>query len=104
MVRDITYSGSQLGVYYTSDFGAKISGLYQYPYNQSIAYTGRFQDTDDSTAVALPDPDDFTYEFTNDMYKGLYSIDDPDYAELGVYNILEENFNEAETATGYKLT
>lgn len=102
MTRDITYSGVDVGNYYTSDFDAKVSGLNVYPYNESIAYVGRFQDTDDTTDVALPEPTGFTYEQTNEMYKGLYKGDDPLYAELGTYNILEENFNETETATGYK--
>lgn len=103
MVRDITYSGSVLGNYYTSDLDYKVSGLYSYPHNESIAYVGRFQDTDETTAIALPDPEDFVYEFTNDMYAGIYRKDDPTYAELGVYNILEENFDETTTSTGYKL-
>jgi len=103
MLRDITYSGVDVGNYYTSDFNYKVSGLYTYPYNESKAYVGRFQDTDESIVVELPEPSAFTYEFTNDMYKGIYRGDDPLYAELGVYNLLEENFNETETATGYKL-
>jgi len=102
MLRDITYSGTNVGNYYTSDFNAKVSGLSSYPYNESVAYVGRFEDTDETTVVALPAPGDFTYELTNEMYKGLYKDDDPLYGELGVYNILEENFNETETATGYK--
>ena len=103
MLRDITYSGVEVGNLYVSDFNYKVSGLYEYPYNESKAYVGRFQDTDETTVVELPDPQDFTYEFTNDMYKGIYRGDDPLYAELGVYNILEENFNETTTHTGYKL-
>jgi len=100
MVRDITYSGVDVNNYYLSDFSAKVSGLNGYPYNESWAYVGRFADTDETTAIALPDPADFTYEFTNDMYKGLYRSDDPLYAELAIYNILDENFNQ-NTRTGY---
>jgi hypothetical protein len=103
MIRDVTYSGSVLGNFYTSDFNFKVSGLYNYPHNESIAYVGRFADTDSSTAIALPDPEDFIYEFTNEMYAGIYKNDDPSYAELTVYNILEENFAETETSTGYNL-
>ncbi|MBC8548171.1 MAG: baseplate J/gp47 family protein [Candidatus Brocadiales bacterium] len=103
MLRDITYSGVEVGNLYESDFNYKVSGLYNYPYNESKGYVGRFLDTDDTTVVELPAPGDFTYEFTNDMYKGIYREDDPLYAELGIYNILEENFSETNTATGYKL-
>ncbi len=102
MLRDITYSGVEVGNYYTSDFNAKVSGLLSYPHNESIAYVGRFEDTDETTVVELPDPSDFIYELTNTSYAGLMKDNDPLYSELGVYNILEENFDETTTATGYK--
>lgn len=104
MIRDISYSGITIGDIYTSDYNYKISGMYSYPNNESIAYVGRFQDTDETTVISLPTaPSDFTGEFTNDMYNGLYKDDDPTYAELGVYNVLEEYFNDQTTSTGYNL-
>jgi len=93
MSRDIVYSGMTLNSYYTTDFKNTISGLHNYPFNANIAYLGIFQDIDESTTISLPDPEDFTYEFTNSMYGGIATNEDADYAEISVYKVLDEGFN-----------
>lgn len=92
MLRDITYSGLTSENIEKVDFQYKVSGLFSPPYNESIAYIGKFEDTDASTDISLPDVDDFSNELTNEMYKGIYKETDPLSAEYKTDRLLEEHF------------
>lgn len=101
MTRDIVYSGISTDDLVTVDYQYKVSGLASPPHNESIAYIGKFEDTDASTDISLPAIDDFSQEFTNTMYEGVYESHDPLYAEYKTDYLLEEYFTNSGYAAGW---
>ena len=91
MDRDIIYSGINKTDLLVSNFYGKVSGLIDYPYNQSIAYVGDFTEQDITAGVTLPSVTGFSQEWSTAMYANIYQDDDY-YSETTHLIILNEPF------------
>lgn len=101
MLRDLTYSGDTFTNSFTSDFFGALSGLHDYPYNQSIAYYDYFSNTTLSglALAMLPEPSDFVFsglEWTNNMYLNIFR-NNADRTTVRVDVIFSDNFSSSTT-------
>jgi len=105
MARDLSFNATVSGLlnwnssqYYESDLDGCVSGYHEYPYNQSQAYFGLFQDDAATSGYAptdLPLATEFTTEFLQNMYANNYRKYDVLYSEVKADIILNQTFNAA---------
>ena len=95
MIRDLTNLTEDVENFHKEDFWLCFSGQWQQDsyYKQHKAFTGIFLDIDESAEVAIPKPSQFTREFSNNMYEGIFfENDDFYYAQDDQKIILREYF------------
>ena len=95
MIRDLIYTTEEGADYEEATFLHTYSGVHSGLYDKkSIAYYGVFNDTDETDEVALPSLASFSKEFSNDMYQGIYLLNDVNYAEAEQNIIIREYFGD----------
>ena len=95
MIRDLTTLAEQVSNFKVHDFSFTYSGIHDGPYDKKHkALTGDFIDVDTSADVAFPGITGWISEFSNDMYQGLYKLNDMEYAEESTQVIVREFFED----------
>jgi hypothetical protein len=95
MIRDLIYTTEEGVDYEEATFLHTYSGMHSGLYDKkSITYYGVFNDTDETDEVALPSLSSFSKEFSNDMYQGIYLLNDVNYAEAEQNIIIREYFGD----------
>tara|TARA_Y100001938_G_C8101688_1_gene442368 strand:+ start:8471 stop:11545 length:3075 start_codon:yes stop_codon:yes gene_type:complete len=79
MIRDLTTLSEDVENYQVEDFYLVHSGTRLEYYKQHRAYTGVFLDIDETADVAIPKPNQFTKEFSDAMYQGIFFQNDEFY-------------------------
>jgi hypothetical protein len=95
MIRDLTSLSEDVENYQVEDFYLVHSGIRLEYYKQHRAYTGVFVDIDETADVAIPKPNQFTHEFSDSMYQGLFFKNDEFYyAQDDMTVIMREYFQD----------
>lgn len=101
MVRDLANLEGTLAQYAENDFYLTYSGQHSGAYDSKhIAYVGVFQDVDESENVEIPPYTSWSTEFSNDMYQGLYLLNDMEYAYYEQDVIFREDFGDIMSEAG----
>lgn len=79
MIRDLTNLSEDVENYQVEDFYLVHSGSRLEYYKQHRAMTGVFLDIDETADVAIPKPSQFSKEFSDAMYQGIFFKDDEFY-------------------------
>jgi hypothetical protein len=91
MIRDLTSDIQDIENYKSIDYEYTYSGLHTGEYDSKhMAFSGNFLDLDESENVQFPSITGWTHEFSNDMYKGIYSLYDQHYAQQDQYVLIRE--------------
>ena len=92
MVRDLTNLAQDVENFREEDFYLVQSGIRLNYHKKHRAYTGIFIDPDETAAIAIPKPSQFTHEFSDALYQGIYFKDDDFYYAQEDQRILTRDF------------